>query len=132
MPQRDPSPARNQNVYLLFAHAPYYLGPGTQEINTTAVPAGSLLHPQVCQPDGARIHDLLIRGRQSGEIVPLSTLTHELGGGADWPAVGDWESVTTDLVQLRPRRKLRRPQPRPARDRASSRLHRSGQPRARL
>ncbi len=32
------------------------------------------------------------------EIIPLATLTHELGGGADWPAVGDWEHVTTDLV----------------------------------
>ncbi|MFG3517525.1 hypothetical protein [Streptomyces bobili] len=100
MPQPELSPARNQDVYLLFAHAPYYPGPGTQEINTTVVAAGSLLHPKVCQPDGARIHDLLTRGRQPGEIIPLSTLTHELGGGADWPAVGDWERVTTDLVQL--------------------------------
>ncbi|WP_327187936.1 hypothetical protein [Streptomyces sp. NBC_01334] len=100
MPQPEPSPARKQNVYLLFAHAPYYPGPGTQEINTTVVAAGSLLHPQVCQPDGVRIHDLLTRGRQPDEIVPLSTLTHELGGGVDWPAVGDWERVTTDLVQL--------------------------------
>lgn len=100
MPQPDPSPARNRDVYLLFAHAPYYPGPGTQEINTTVVAGDSLLHPQVCQPDGARIHDLLTRGRQPGEIIPLSTLTHELGGGVDWPAVGDWERVTTDLVQL--------------------------------
>ncbi|WP_314223655.1 hypothetical protein [Streptomyces zaehneri] len=100
MPKPEPSPARNQNVYLLFAHAPYYPGPGTEEINTTVVAAGSLLHPQVCQPDGMRIHDLLTQGRQPGEIVPLSTLTYDLGGGADWPAVGDWERVTTDLVQL--------------------------------
>ncbi|WP_435882730.1 hypothetical protein [Streptomyces bobili] len=100
MRQSEPSPARNHNVYLLFAHAPYYPGPGTQEINTTVVAAGSLLHPRVCQPDGARIHDLLTQGRQPGEIIALSTLTHELGGGADWPAVGDWERVTTDLVQL--------------------------------
>lgn len=46
------------------------------------------------------MHDLLTQGRQPGEIIPLATLTHELGGGADWPAVGDWERVTTDLVQL--------------------------------
>ncbi|MET7852672.1 hypothetical protein ABZT48_31495 [Streptomyces avermitilis] len=71
-----------------------------QEINTTVVAAGSLLHPRVCQPDGVRIHDLLTQGRQPGEIIPLSTLTHELNGGADWPAVGDWERVTTDLVRL--------------------------------
>lgn len=101
MPQTDPTPAvRTTNVYLLFAHEPYYPGPGTQEINTTLVAAGSLLHPQVLQPDGARIHDLLTQGRRPGEIIPLSTLTHELNGGAGWPAVGDWERVTTDLVQL--------------------------------
>lgn len=101
MPQPVSGPAvRAADLYLLFAHEPYYPGPGTQEINTTVVAVDSLLHPQVCQPDGARIHDLLARGRQPGEIIPLSTLTHELGGGADWPAVGDWERVTIDLVQL--------------------------------
>jgi hypothetical protein len=64
------------------------------------VAADSLLHPLVRQPDGVRIHDLLNRHRQSGEIVPLATLTHELNGGADWPKVGDWEGVTSDLLQL--------------------------------
>ncbi|MFE6554294.1 hypothetical protein ACFVHS_38790 [Streptomyces sp. NPDC057746] len=101
MPQPESGPAdRTPDVYLLFAHEPYYPGPGTQEINTTVVAADSLLHPQVRQPDGARIHVLLTQGRQPGEIVPLATLTHELHGGADWPTVGDWESVTTDLLQL--------------------------------
>ncbi|MFE3410708.1 hypothetical protein ACFXMT_21015 [Streptomyces mirabilis] len=101
MPQPQPGPdVRTADVYLLFAHEPYYPGPGTQEINTTVVTADTLLHPQVQQPDGARIHDLLTRGRQPGEIIPLATLTHELNGGADWPTVGDWESVTTDLLRL--------------------------------
>ncbi|WP_234360907.1 hypothetical protein [Streptomyces europaeiscabiei] len=101
MPQPDSSQAaRNLDVYLLFAHEPYYPGPGTQEINTTVVAASSLRHPQVRQPDGVRIHDLLIQGRQPGEIIPLATLTHELNGGADWPKIGDWQRVTTDLVRL--------------------------------
>ncbi|MFE9454888.1 hypothetical protein [Streptomyces sp. NPDC006739] len=101
MPQPESSPAaRTPDVYLLFAHEPYYPGPGTQEVNTTVVAADSLLHPQVHQPDGTRIHDLLTRGRKPGEVIPLATLTHELNGGADWPATGDWESVTTDLMQL--------------------------------
>jgi hypothetical protein len=101
MTQTQPDEAvRTTNVYLLFAHEPYYPGDGAQEINTTVVAAASLLHPQVQQPDGARIHDRLTQGRQPGEIIPLSTLTHELGGGADWPTIGDWEKVTTDLVQL--------------------------------
>ncbi|WP_328974089.1 hypothetical protein [Streptomyces canus] len=101
MTQTQPGDAaRTADVYLLFAHEPYYPGDDTQEINTTLVAAGTLLHPQVQQPDGAWIHHRLTQQRQPGEIVPLSTLTHELGGGADWPAVGDWEKVTTDLVQL--------------------------------
>ncbi|XDO64617.1 hypothetical protein HEP84_58505 [Streptomyces sp. RLB1-33] len=101
MPQTQPDHAgRAADVYLLFAHEPYYPGPGTQEINTTLVAAASLLHPRVRQPDGAQIHDRLTEGRQPGEIVPLATLTHELGGGADWPTVGDWERVTTDLLRL--------------------------------
>ncbi|MGW2650893.1 hypothetical protein ACWC2T_39935 [Streptomyces sp. NPDC001393] len=100
MPQPASSADHTPDVYLLFAHEPYYPGPGAQEINTTVVAAASLLHPQVRQPDGARIHDLLTRGRRSGEIIPLATLTHELSGGADWPKVGDWEGVTGDLVQL--------------------------------
>lgn len=62
--------------------------------------ADSLLHSRVCQPDGARIHDVLTYGREPGEIVPLATLTHELRGGAAWPAVGDWERVTADLLDL--------------------------------
>jgi hypothetical protein len=83
----------------LFAHEPYYPAAG-QEINTTIVAAASLLHPRVRQPDGARIHDRLVHGRRPGEIVPLSTLTHELDAGARWPEVGDWEGVTDDVLQL--------------------------------
>ncbi|MGW1728534.1 hypothetical protein ACWCQK_37330 [Streptomyces sp. NPDC002306] len=103
MPQTPPSSddaVRISGVYLLFAHEPYYPGPGTQEINTTILAAASLLHPRVQQPDGVRIHDRLTQNRERGEIVPLATLTHELRGGADWPTIGDWERVTTDLLQL--------------------------------
>jgi hypothetical protein len=101
MPETQPDDhVHAADIYLLFAHEPYYPGPGAQEINTTLVPAASLLHPRVRQPDGAQIHDRLTHGRRPGEIVPLATLTHELGGGAGWPMVGDWESVTTDLLHL--------------------------------
>ncbi|MGW7243867.1 hypothetical protein [Streptomyces sp. NPDC054804] len=100
MPQPESIPVLcSLDVYLLFAHEPYHPA-GAQEINTTVVAAASLLHPSVRQPDGVRIHDHLVRGRRSGEIVPLSTLTHELDGGARWPKVGDWEAVTHDLLQL--------------------------------
>ncbi|MCH5677285.1 hypothetical protein [Streptomyces gilvus] len=100
MPPSEPVQAvPTLDVYLLFAHEPYYPAPA-QEINTTVAAAGSLLHPRIRQPDGARIHDRLTRGRRPGEIVPLSTLTHELDGGARWPEVGNWERVTEDLLQL--------------------------------
>lgn len=96
--QDDPE-QRTRDVYLLFAHEAYYPA-AAQEINTSLVAAASLLHPRVRQPDGARIYDRLTRGRRQREIVPLSTLTHELGGGTLWPEVGDWEAVTADLLQL--------------------------------
>ncbi|MFC9280173.1 hypothetical protein [Streptomyces collinus] len=99
-PTRPDHAARAADVYLLFAHEAYYPSPDAHEINTTLVAAASLLHPRVQQPDGARIHDRLTHGREPGEIVPLATLTHELDGGAQWPAVGDWRSVTGDLLQL--------------------------------
>ncbi|MER6370130.1 hypothetical protein ABT255_17415 [Streptomyces mirabilis] len=98
MPQ-DGSEQPTGEVYLLFAHEAYYPA-AAQEINTSLVAAASLLHPRVRQPDGARIYDLLTRGRRPGEIVPLATLTHELDGGTRWPEVGDWEAVTADLLQL--------------------------------
>ncbi|MFD9657698.1 BREX-2 system phosphatase PglZ [Streptomyces mirabilis] len=100
-PMTQPDHAvRTADVYLLFAHELYYPGPGAQEINTTLVAAATLLHPRVRQPDGAQIHDRLTQGRRPEESIPLATLTHELNGGTDWPTAGDWESVTTDLLQL--------------------------------
>ncbi|WP_455357115.1 hypothetical protein [Streptomyces sp. SYSU K217416] len=98
MPQDRPEQPTRE-VYLLFAHEAYYPA-AAQEINTSLVAAASLLHPRVRQPDGARIYDRLTRGRRQCEIVPLSTLTHELDGGAGWPEVGDWEAVTADLLHL--------------------------------
>lgn len=100
-PEPEPRPAvRTPNVYLPFAREPYYPGSGTEEINSTVVLADSLHHPQVRQPGGIRIHELFTQGRQPGEVIPLTTLIHELNGGTDWPKIGDWEGVTTDLVQL--------------------------------
>lgn len=98
MPQDGPEQPTSE-VYLLFAHEPYYPAVG-QEINTSLVAAATLLHPHIRQPDGTRIHDRLVHGRSPGEIVPLATLTHELDGGARWPQIGDWETVTADLLRL--------------------------------
>ncbi|MFD3923079.1 hypothetical protein [Streptomyces sp. NPDC058595] len=91
---------QTESPFLLFAHEPYYLEQDWREVNTTIVPALALLHPEVRQPDGRRIHALLLQRRRPGEVVPLATLTHELSGGADWPLVGDWEQVTADILHL--------------------------------
>ncbi|MFD5818359.1 hypothetical protein [Streptomyces sp. NPDC127038] len=97
--QHGPQQAASE-VYLLFAHEAYFPWTGAQEVNTSLVAAASLLHPHVLQPDGMQIYDRLTRGRRLGEIVPLATLTYELGGGAAWPRVGAWETVTRDLLRL--------------------------------
>ncbi|WP_225080807.1 hypothetical protein [Streptomyces sp. CoT10] len=97
--QAGHQPTVGMSLYLLFAHEPYYPLPA-REINTSVVAAACLLHPHVKQPDGIRIHQHLAQGRRPGEIVPLATLTQELGAGAHWPEVGDWETVVADLVQL--------------------------------
>jgi hypothetical protein len=39
-------------------------------------------------------------GRTVGEVVPLSTVTFELDGGALWREVGDWDAVSTAVRQL--------------------------------
>ncbi|MEV0521808.1 hypothetical protein AB0I66_00125 [Streptomyces sp. NPDC050439] len=90
-----------EEIYFLFAHAPYYPPHGLREVNTTIVAADTLLHPHVRQPDGARMHRLLHTGRRiDGQIVPLATLTHELDGGAGWEQTAHWENVLDDLLTL--------------------------------
>ncbi|WP_211588699.1 hypothetical protein [Allorhizocola rhizosphaerae] len=70
--------------------------------DATVVHCRTLLHPLVPQPDGGRIYRCLTEfpGRRPGMIVPVSTLTYELAGGALWPMVGDWEEVVDALVFL--------------------------------
>ncbi|MEV2256500.1 hypothetical protein AB0I94_39190 [Streptomyces sp. NPDC050147] len=90
-----------EEIHFLFAHEPYYPPHGLHEVNTTIVAADTLLHPHVRQPDGARMHRYLHQGqRTDGEIVPLSTLTHELDGGAGWEQSAHWENVVDDLLTL--------------------------------
>lgn len=94
-------PYVDQEVYLLFAHEPYFPPNGMREVNATIVAAGALLHSRVRQPDGARIHRLLHNGRRiDREIVPLATLTHELDGGAGGVQIADWEQVSADVLAL--------------------------------
>jgi hypothetical protein len=56
----------------------------------------------VPQPDGGRIYRCLTEfpGRTPGCVVPLSTLTAELDGGALWPRIGDWERVIAAVVEV--------------------------------
>lgn len=90
------------DVYLLAVHEPYRSPQHPVPINATVVHARTLLHPDLPQPDGGRIYRCLTEfpGRTHGCVVPLSTLTYELAGGALWPQVAQWQSVIEALVAL--------------------------------
>ncbi|MBI1758139.1 MAG: hypothetical protein HYR62_02775 [Actinobacteria bacterium] len=91
-----------QDVYLLAVHKLYQSPQHPVPINTTIVHALTLLHPAVPQPDGGRMYRCLTEfpGRTPGEVVPLSTLTFELGGGHLWPQVADWERAIDAVVDI--------------------------------
>lgn len=92
MPVRD--------AYLLSLHEPYEVAEHPVPINATIVHAATLLHPSVPQPDGGRMYRCLTEfpSRGEGEVVPLSTLTFELGGGRLWDQIGDWGKVVDAVV----------------------------------
>ena len=91
-----------QDVYLLTLHEPYQSPQHPVPINATIVHALTLLHPVVPQPDGGRMYRCLTEfpGRTPGCLVPLSTLTYELDGGALWHRIGDWERVVEAVAHV--------------------------------
>lgn len=91
-----------EDVYLLALHEPYESSEQPASINATIVHARTLLHAAVPQPDGGRMYRCLTEApmRQPGELVPVSTLTYELEGGALWPQVADWEKVVAAVTYL--------------------------------
>lgn len=91
-----------QDVYLLTLHEPYQSPQHPVPVNATIVHALTLLHPAVPQPDGGRMYRCLTEfpGRTPGCVVPLSTLTFELDGGALWDRVGNWERVVEAVVHV--------------------------------
>jgi len=91
-----------QDLYLLSLHEPFDAPGHPVPINATLVHARSLLHRVVPQPDGGRIYRCLTEfpGRAPGCVVPLSTLTFELAGGALWHRIGDWEQVVEAVAHL--------------------------------
>jgi hypothetical protein len=97
-------------VHLLFLNRPPDDVP-PDDGGATIVPAASLHHPGLPQPDGQRLFDLLTRhpDRHPGALVFLSDLSAELAGqGLSWPQVGiDYEAVTDRLVALHRRGTVR-------------------------
>jgi hypothetical protein len=90
------------DVYFLAMHEPYQAPEHPVPFNATVVHARTLLHPAVPQPDGGLMYRCLTEfpDRSSGCVVPLSTLTYELNGGAGWSHIGDWEAVVNAVVRL--------------------------------
>jgi hypothetical protein len=89
-------------VYLLTLHEPYEDPAHPVPLNATIVHSLTMLNKRISQPDGGAVYRCLTEfpGRHSGMIVPLSTLTYELDGGALWPYVADWEAVCDGVVAL--------------------------------
>ncbi|GAB1639608.1 hypothetical protein [Krasilnikovia sp. MM14-A1259] len=90
------------DVYFLAVHEPYRAAEHPIPINATIVHAQTLLHRAVPQPDGGLMYRCLTEfpSRRPGCVVPLSTLTYELNGGAGWIHIGDWEAVVNAVVRL--------------------------------
>lgn len=93
---------RDAPVYFLASHEPNRHERDTEPVNCLLVEARTLLHPSLPQPDAGRMYRCIVEApdRRPGEIVPLSTLTFELGGGRLWDKVADWEAVRDALVDL--------------------------------
>jgi hypothetical protein len=91
-----------KDVYLLALHEPYSASEHPVPITATIVHAKTLLHRSLPQPDGGLMFRCLTEfpDRVPGCVVPLSTLTYELNGGALWHEIGDWERVVDGLVRL--------------------------------
>lgn len=87
-------------VYVLMCHEPYSAPEHPVPINVTIAHAESLLLPGIPQPDGTRLYRALVEqpGRRAGEIVPLATVTSEVGGNLAAYAPR-WEEVKKALVQ---------------------------------
>jgi hypothetical protein len=92
-----------QDIYLLFLNRPPDDVPA-DDGGATVVPATSLYHPELPQPDAQRLLDRLTRhpDRYPGALLFLSDLTAELANdGVTWSQVGiDYEAVTDRLVAL--------------------------------
>jgi hypothetical protein len=99
-----------EGVHLLFLNRPPDDIP-PDDGGATIVPAASLHHPGLPQPDGQRLFGLLTchPDRHPGALVFLSDLSAELASrGLSWPQVGiDYEAVTDRLVALHRRGTVR-------------------------
>ena len=91
-----------KDIYLLFLNRPPDDIPA-DDGGATVVPAASLYHPELPQPDARRLYDRLTHpNRYPGALVFLSDITAELAlEGLSWPQVGiDYEVLTDRLVAL--------------------------------
>jgi hypothetical protein len=99
-----------EDVYLLFLNRPPDDLPA-DDGGATVIPAASLDHPELRQPDAQRLFDRLTRHpqRYPGALIFLSDLTAELASeGVGWAQIGiDYEAVTDGLVALHRRGEIR-------------------------
>jgi hypothetical protein len=91
-----------RDVYFLTVHEPYDEPGAPAPVNALIVAAATFLHPDLPQPDAARIYRCLteLPGRVPGCLVPLSALNRALDDGRLWPQVADWRAVVRALIAL--------------------------------
>lgn len=88
-------------MLVLLLHEPYRAPEHPVPINGIVVHCLTLLHPMLPQPGGGRLYRALVdhHGRAPWSVVPLSTLTSEVGGDLAL-CTPDWEDVVNAVVAL--------------------------------
>jgi len=90
---------RVRRVYSLLLHEPYTAPEHPVPINATIVNARTFLHSSVPQPTGRLLYAAFGTHREQDELVPLSSVTAEVGGNLSAYAPR-WETAVEAVVRL--------------------------------
>lgn len=88
-------------IYVLACHDPITLPGSPYPASASVWDSRALLDSRLPGPDAMHLHHLIVAPpwRRRGEVVPLSTVTAEVGGDLD-TAVAGWLRVVERLLQL--------------------------------
>jgi hypothetical protein len=88
-------------IYVLACHTPITLPGSPYPASASVWDSRALLDSRLPGPDAMHLHHLIVSPpwRHPGQVVPLSTVTAEVGGNLDTTVAG-WSHVITELLQL--------------------------------